>query len=102
MKGFLNNLYVWNFFQGHFEDSFPKFRYAGTVPSGDVHPVVWANEQILLDAVVNNGVFLCMKPGYYHFAAALCPNESNKRVSVYIVHNTRDQVYARYVLFTLQ
>ena len=69
-------------FQGHYENSSPKFRLTGTAPSGDIHPVVWANEEVMVDAVVNNGVFLCMQPGYYHFSAALSADENGKYVGV--------------------
>ena len=83
-------------FPGYYDNSFPIFRLTGTAPSGDIHPVVWANEEIILDAVVNNGVFLCLKPGYYHFSAALS-SAGKKNIGVFIVHNTKNRVYARYL-----
>ena len=55
---------------------------------------MWANEEVMVDVVVNNGVFLCMQPGFYHFAAALS-SDGEKNVGVSIVHNTRERVYAR-------
>ena len=86
------NLYL----LGRYENSFPIFRYRGTVPGGDVHPVVWTTEEVNVDAVVNGGVFLCMKAGYYHFAAALSPDQGDGNLAINIVHNSRNGVYARY------
>ena len=49
------------------------------------------------DAVINNGVFLCMRPGIYHFSAALSAHADDKEVGLYITHNTSNGVYARLV-----
>ena len=57
--------------------------------------VIWDTEQINEDAVVNSGVFLCLRPGFYHFSAALSPHASEKSVGLYITHNSSDGVYAR-------
>ena len=51
------------------------------------------------DAVINNGVFLCMRPGIYHFSAALSAHADDKEVGLYITHNTSNGVYARLVFF---
>ena len=77
----------------------PKFRYTGTAPNGGDRtiggiPVVWDTEKFNVDAVVNGGVFLCMRPGFYYFSAALSA-PSNERIGVYINHNSKNQVYAR-------
>ena len=61
-----------------------------------MHPVVWTTEEVNVDAVVNGGVFLCMKAGYYHFGAALSPDEKDGSLAITIVHNSRNGVYARY------
>ena len=37
-----------------------------------------------------------MKAGYYHFGAALSPDEKDGRLAITIVHNSRNGVYARY------
>ena len=42
-----------------------------------------------MDAVVNNGVFLCMKPGYYHISAALSAPVEGGDIEVSIMHNAR-------------
>ena len=43
-----------------------------------------------MDAVVNNGVFLCMKPGYYHISAALSAAVvEGGEIEVSIMHNAR-------------
>ena len=47
-------------------------------------------EEVNVDAVVNGGVFLCMKPGYYYFSAALCAFRGDERIDVIIVHNSRE------------
>ena len=85
----------------------PKFRYTGTAQSGGSHetggiPVVWDTEKLNVDAVINEGVFLCMRPGIYYFTAALCaqtpnnnPTQGRNSVGVYITHNSKDEVYAR-------
>ena len=75
-------------FQGGYDNSFPKFRYTGTVGSGGVHPVIFTKEIINVDAVINGGVFLCMKPGFYHFSAVLNPVGGHK-VDIEIFHNSR-------------
>ena len=53
---------------GVYDNSAPKFRYTGTVGSGTIHPVIFTKEIINIDAVINGGIFLCMKPGFYHFS----------------------------------
>ena len=37
-----------------------------------------------------------MKPGYYHFSAAMSP-DGGKSVGIFIVHNQRDDPFARLV-----
>ena len=56
---------------GLYDNTYPKFRYTGTAPEGDIAPVVWSTEKLNVDAVVNGGVFLCLRPGYYHFTAGM-------------------------------
>ena len=56
---------------GLYDNSYPIFRYTGTVRDGDVSPVNWSRREINVDSVVNGGVFLCLRPGYYHFTAAM-------------------------------
>ena len=56
---------------GLYDNSYPIFRYTGTAPDGDVSPVNWSRREINVDSVVNGGVFLCLRPGYYHFTAAM-------------------------------
>lgn len=55
-------------FKGGYENTNPKFRYTGTVGSGAIHPVIFTKSTVNVDAVINGGVFLCMKPGFYHFS----------------------------------
>ena len=73
----------------------PKFRYTGTVPSGTIHPVILSTMEINVDVIMNGGVFLCTKPGFYQFSAALTPASDNKQMGVWIVHNSREKVYAQ-------
>ena len=85
---------------GRYDNSYPKFRYTGKVKAGGdwTSGGITANldtEEINADAVVNNGVFLCMRPDYYHFSAALSPHASGKSVGLYITHNSSNGVYVR-------
>ena len=93
-KVYSNKILYW----GRYENTFPKFRYKGTVPSGEKHPVIWTPEEVNVDTVMNGGVFLCMNAGYYHFAAAISNNgeKTSEHLAITIVHNSRDGVYARY------
>ena len=59
--------------------------------SGDVHPVILQAEELNVDSVVNNGVFLCMIPGYYHFSASFSAQHSNNKIGF----NQREMMYAR-------
>ena len=55
-------------FSGGYDTTNPKFRYTGTAGSGVNSPVMFTKAIINVDAVMNGGVFLCMKPGFYHFS----------------------------------
>ena len=70
----------------------PKFRYTGTAPDGHVSPVNWSSRKISVDAVLNGGVFLCLRPGYYQFTAALSPGGGGRTIDIWIVRNNVDQV----------
>jgi len=63
------------------------------VKSGTVHPVVFAKEELNVDSVINGGVFLCMKPGYYYFSAAMSPHRSGEKIDVIIVHNSKTNTW---------
>ena len=89
---------------GRYDNTLPKFRYTGTAPSGGDKKiggisVVWDTENLNVDAVINGGVFLCMRPGFYYFSAALgAPSNKSgpkQNIGVYINHNSKNQVYAR-------
>ena len=77
---------------------FPKFRLTGTAPSGDVHPVKFQREIFNVDAVIIGGTFLCTKPGYYHFSAAMSADREIGRIGLSIMHNNKGSAYARYLL----
>ena len=86
--------------QRHYDNTFPKFRYTGSAESGGVWgnggiPVNWDTEILNVDSVINGGVFLCMRPGFYHFSAALSADATDKTIGVYINHNSINKVYAR-------
>ena len=86
--------------QRQYDNNFPKFRYTGSAESGGVWgnggiPVIWDTEILNVDSVINGGVFLCMRPGFYHFSAALSADATDKSVGVYINHNSVNKVYAR-------
>ena len=73
----------------------PKFRYTGTVSSGTIHPAILSTRQINVDVTMNGGVFLCTRPGFYQFSAALAAAAQNKEIGMWIVHNSREKVYAQ-------
>ena len=52
-------------------------------------------EKINVDAVMNGGVFLCVKPGYYQFAAALSAAHDKNTIGLWINLNSREQVYVQ-------
>ena len=86
--------------QRQYDNALPKFRYTGSAESGGVWgnggiPVIWDTEKLNVDSVINGGVFLCMRPGFYHFSAALSADATDKSVGVYINHNSINKVYAR-------
>ena len=80
---------------GRYDNTLPKFRYTGTAPSGVVHPVILETEKINVDVVTNGGVFLCLKPGFYQFVAALSAAHDRHAVGLWVVHNSREQVYVQ-------
>ena len=80
---------------GRYDNTLPKFRYTGTAPSGVVHPVILEIEKLNVDVVMNGGVFLCMKPGYYQFSAGLSAAHDKNSIGLWIVHNSREQVYVQ-------
>ena len=80
----------------------PKFRYTGTAQSGGDHEgdgisMIWDTQEINVDVVMNGGVFLCMRPGFYYFSAALSAHARDKSIGVHIAHNSINGVYARYL-----
>ena len=85
-----------NFCLGKYENSFPKFRLTGAIPEGNVYPVIFENEVINIDSVINRGGFLCMKPGVYHFSVTAgfeCCDGG--WIVLYIVHNGRDVFFTK-------
>ena len=77
------------------EYGLPKFRVTGTASSGTVFPVNFQYEEVNVDALINAGIFLCMKPGYYHFSASMSPASSRGKIGLEIIHNGRSTMYAR-------
>ena len=78
--------------------STPKFRLAGAIPDGDLYPVVFQNEVINVDAVINRGGFLCLKPGIYHFSVTVGFADNYYRdgwAELYIMHNGREVFSSR-------
>ena len=80
------------FILGLYDNTYPKFRYTGTAPEGDIAPVVWTTEKLNVDAVVNGGVFLCLRPGYYHFTASMTPFSHSNRLHLRIRRNSYSAV----------
>ena len=75
---------------------FPKFRLTGTAPSGDHHPVIFQKEIFNVNSFINGGTFLCTRPGYYHFSAALSADKKERTIALKIMHNGRGTAYARF------
>ena len=74
---------------GLYDNTYPKFRYTGTAPDGDIAPVVWSTEKLNVDAVVNGGVFLCLRPGYYHFTATMsAASYSARKIGITLRRNS--------------
>lgn len=63
----------------------------GTAPCGDIAPVVWSNQQINVDAVINGGVFLCLQSGYYYFTAAMS-TRADQTVEIFLNLKSREIV----------
>ena len=82
---------------GLYDNSSPIFRYTGDVRDGDVSPVNWSRREINVDSVVNGGVFLCLRPGYYHFTAAMSAGGSGRGIDVWIGQNNAATVKDSYV-----
>ena len=78
----------------HFDNSFPKFRLTGTIPDGNVYPVIFQNEVINNDAVINRGGFSCMKPGTCHFSVTVGFPDCGF-IRIHVMHNGRDVFYAK-------
>ena len=93
---------VLSYYLGRYDHirSYPKFRYTGKVDAGGdwTSGGIIANldtKEINSDAVVNGGIFLCMRPGFYHFSAALSSHAPGKQVGLHIMHNSKYEAYAR-------
>ena len=52
---------------------------------------MWSNQQINVDAIINGGVFLCLRPGYYYFTAAMSTRE-DQTVEIFLNLNSREIV----------
>ena len=57
----------------------------------------WSRREINVDSVVNGGVFLCLRPGYYHFTAAMSAGGSGRNIDVWIDQNNAATVKDSYV-----
>ena len=81
------------YFLGKYDHALPKFRLTGTIPDGTFYPVIFQDEVINVDSVINRGGFLCLTPGIYHFSATVGFNPNNDFggwIELYIVHNGRE------------
>ena len=87
--GELSRSHKYRLFLRKYENSFPKFRLTGTIPDGDVYPVIFQNEVINVDSVINRGGFLCMKPGIYYFSVTAGFDDCGF-IELYIMHNARE------------
>ena len=58
-----------------------------------MYPVIFKNEVINIDSVINRGGFLCLKPGIYHFSFTVGFEDSGY-VITYLMHNAREVSFA--------
>ena len=78
------------------QSNFPKFRYItdDKIPADVVNPVIFEKEELNLDANVNNGIFICLEPGYYTFSFGLGATENVNRMGAHLMLNSISVSYA--------
>ena len=78
------------------QSNFPKFRYVTDVQIAPdlVNPIIFEKEELNFDAHVNNGVFICMEPGFYTFSFGLGAIGDVNRMGAHLMLNSQSVSYA--------
>ena len=76
--------------------NFPKFRVVTDhqIPPDVENPVKFEKEELNFNAPVNNGVFICMEPGYYTFSFGLGATGNVNRMGAHLMLNSESVSYA--------
>ena len=80
----------------HRQTNFPKFRYVTDerINPDIVNPVIFEKSELNIDANVNNGVFICMEPGFYTFSVGLGATGETQRMGAHLMLNSKSVSYA--------
>ena len=78
------------------QSNFPKFRYVTDQPIEPdvVNPIIFEKEELNVDANVNNGIFICLEPGYYTFSFGLGATGNVNRMGAHLMLNSNSVSYA--------
>ena len=80
----------------HRQTNFPKFRYVtdGRINPDIVNPIIFEKSELNIDANVNNGVFICMDPGFYTFSVGLGATGEVQRMGAHLMLNSKSVSFA--------
>ena len=59
------------------------------IASDLVNPIIFEKEELNFDAHVNNGVFICMEPGFYTFSFGLGAIGDVNRMGAHLMLNSQ-------------
>lgn len=78
------------------QSNFPKFRYVTDVQiqANVVNQIIFEKAELNLNANVNNGVFICMEPGFYTFSFGLGATGEVNRMGAHLMLNSQSVSYA--------
>ena len=78
------------------QSNFPKFRYVtdNRISPDVVNPIIFEKSELNVDANVNNGVFICMDPGFYTFSFGLGATGDVNRMGAHLMLNSKSVSFA--------
>ena len=78
------------------QTNFPKFRYVtdNSISPDLVNPIIFEKAELNVDANMNNGVFICMEPGFYTFSFGLGATGDVNRMGAHLMLNSQSVSYA--------
>jgi len=78
------------------QSNFPKFRYVTDVQIEPdvVNPIIFEKAELNFNSNVNNGVFICMEPGFYTFSFGLGATGEVNRMGADLMLNSQSVSYA--------